>query len=290
MCRRAKEAFTSASAITLTCHAGLTNVAEPILVDNNPVAVIQYGAFVIADENETERADRLEHHTQAMRRLNADGATAEKIERLLLEKTPQRELNQWELSRQASLSLLSRIIYEYVSQKEKDYRLQQGAYHDLQLRLAAALAHAENLQETLPADSPIREAFEDILGAIEASVTVMHSLTRGQYLPQEYRFTRCYISELIDHAIVLARAEARKKEIDIDCALEPHNGRIALPISESHLQQALNNLIHNAVKYSYRTAPNSNRRLSAFEVAHRKGITQSSFPIMVSGLNPTSTI
>jgi signal transduction histidine kinase len=257
MCRRAELVIESQRSAPLLCHAGLTNITEPIAVNGKPFAAIQYGAFLV--DGEADLRERLARHQDAMVRLGASPGEAERI-RTLLELAPRRTEAEWEWVRQTLPPILTRILYPYVTQKERERLIQQGAYHDLQLRLQAALAHAENLISELPPTSPLREAVEDIMGAVEAGGTVLHSLTRGEYLPKDYRFKRHALRDFIERAITLCRSEARKKDIEITVEPLLADWRVSLQVSEQHLQQACNNLLQNAVKYSYRTTPDSKHR------------------------------
>jgi signal transduction histidine kinase len=99
------------------------------------------------------------------------------------------------------------------------------------------------------------------MSALEAISMVMHGLTRGEYLP-EYRFRPFPDRHFIDQAVRLCRAEADQKHVKIAVDLKPQNGNVAIQASEPHLQQAFNNLLHNAIKYSYRATESTQRYVS----------------------------
>lgn len=250
MCKRAKKAFQARKAVTFLCHAGLTNVTEPILVDGKAVAALQYGAFLEMDQENADK--RLFHHRQAMEQLGVEEQGATRIQQLLLEETPRRAPEELMQLRQTLMPILVRTISKYIMQREQEHRMQQGAYHDLQLKLQAALAYAENLTWELAANSEQQREAENIMNAVEASATVLHSLTRGQYLPDRYRFKPHPVINFVERALALCRAEAQHKGIEIRLDLQPDGGNVAIEASEIHLQQVFNNLLQNAVKYSYR--------------------------------------
>jgi signal transduction histidine kinase len=84
--------------------------------------------------------------------------------------------------------------------------------------------------------------------------------TLGEYL-EDYRFRPQYIASLIREAVRLYEPEANRRGIDIYVRFQRENGRNpSVEISRTHLQHALNNLVHNAVKYSFRTGPKSRHR------------------------------
>jgi signal transduction histidine kinase len=73
----------------------------------------------------------------------------------------------------------------------------------------------------------------------------------GQYL-EDYDFRVRSIGPLIYEAKRVYQAEAARRGIDIRISLkEPKEHPVE--ISRSHMQHALNNLVHNAVKYSFRS-------------------------------------
>jgi len=254
MCNRAQAGFGLREQRTLLCHAGLTVITDPIVVNDQVIAVIVYGSYIVRDES--DRQIRLARHSQAMRELKATKKEATLVRTLLLEETPEGDKEEWEWLHKTLPPIIGRLIDKYITHDEREKRIQVMAYHDLQLRLQAALSLAENVRRHIkrePAPAPKRvEEIEYVTGAIEAAGTVMHNLTRGRYLPEKYRFNYHTITSFIDSALMLCRPQAREKEIEFDIDLQPEDGRISIQASDLHLQQAFNNLLQNAVKYSYR--------------------------------------
>jgi signal transduction histidine kinase len=73
----------------------------------------------------------------------------------------------------------------------------------------------------------------------------------GHYL-EDYDFHKRSIGPLIYEAKRVYQGEAARRGIDIRISLkEPRDHPVE--ISRSHMQHALNNLVHNAVKYSFRS-------------------------------------
>jgi signal transduction histidine kinase len=255
-CGRAALILQAAQAQSLMCHAGLTAEAVTISVDDEPMAVLKYGAYVTADESSAEQEKRLAHHHEAMARLNATLEEAEQIKALLLDEKTQRTAAYLNTLRTNLPPLVQRILGKYLIQYENE----RMAYHDLQLRLQAAVSDAynlnESLTESLPKDSDLQEEVESILGSVMAMRMVMHNLTKGEYLSPEYRFKPHNVLDLINESVSLVRSQAKIKKLDLVVNVTPPNKGLQIPTSRSHLQEAFNNIIQNAIKYSYHTSSN----------------------------------
>lgn len=256
MCERAGKGVEVGRQQTHLCHAGLTAISEPIIVDGKLVAVILYGAYIV--ENEDNPSERIARHEQLMRDLGATAEESTHIRTLLLGHTRRKKKGEWEWLHRTLPLIIGRLLDKYIKYDEREKRIQRMAYHDLQLRLQAALSLAENLRrhfkkEESP-DKRTLEQIDNVAGAIEAAGTVMHNLTLGQYLPERYRFKYHTIRKFIDNALMLCRPQAHEKQIEFGFDLLPDDGRVHIQASEFHLQQAFNNVLQNAVKYSYRTA------------------------------------
>jgi signal transduction histidine kinase len=263
MCGRMRWVFGNLQPQTHVCHAGLTNEAHPITIDGEPLAAMQYGAYISEDTDREARRQQLQNTLQKLK------ATPDEI----------RELNELfdrpELLRiEEKVSTLRQTLPEIVTKLLTTHLLKQQsdlhAFHDLQMRLQSAQALAESLQrdvkalaETRQVDAKMLESKAGhVVGAIQAMGTTMHSLTRGQYLPRKYTFEPKNILHYIDKALLLVRAQAARKNLDIRVDFSPRPG-YTIWASEIHLQEAFNNLVQNAVKYSYSTprgAPDSKRR------------------------------
>jgi signal transduction histidine kinase len=158
--------------------------------------------------------------------------------------------------------ILSRVLkgvaYEYSHYRERDKRIQRAAYHDVQIRLQAALAYAENLQHNFVPSASEHASLESLMGAVSSAATVMHNLSHGAFLPEKYIFTRCDIADLIRRTAAFFRAEAASKNIRIEIDFRPNH--FVIQASELHLEQAISNLLQNAVKYSYRGSSDFSER------------------------------
>ena len=254
MCSRAKTGFELPAQPPMLCHAGLTVSMDPIRVQGKIIAVILYGAYTVSDESDPGL--RIARHERAMRALKATRGQATEIKNLLLNETAQAEKAEWDWLHKTLPPIISRLIEKYILHAEREKRILRLAYHDVQLRLQSALSLAENVSRHIKKEAhPNMKRVEEIdyvTGAIEAAGTVMHNSSRGQYLPENYRFIYHPVSSFINSALMMCRQEAREREIEFEKELQPEGGHFRIQASDLHLQQAFNNLFQNAVKYSYR--------------------------------------
>jgi len=252
-CGRAARVLEAAERQSLLCHAGLTVEAAPISVDGAPMAVLKYGAYVRSKEDAEQRAERFKRHEQAMQQLHATERQAAEIRQLLLDETTQRSAEELETLDANLPRLVTRMLGRYLVHYENE----RMAYHDLQLRLQAAVSDAFNLNETLSEKSGLGsdalEESEAMLGSVLAMRMVLHNLTKGEYLSPEYRFKQHNVLDFINESVSLVRSQAKVKKLDLVVNLTPGSG-LLIVASKPHLQEAFNNLIQNAVKYSYHTS------------------------------------
>ncbi|MGQ4809596.1 hypothetical protein NKDENANG_03019 [Candidatus Entotheonellaceae bacterium PAL068K] len=254
-CDRALAVFTSQREQPGLCHAGLHNEAVPIKLRGQMCAVLLCGET----QFEGQREAALQKHAQVVARLDlSKGQAVQLRQRLLQVKTysPQRMA-----LFKATLVKLMQYFYEIVEQEERLRHTVERVSHEIQIRLQAVVAEAENLALDLTSLSP-EEAVEqsnNLLYTTLALSTVVQSLNLGASLA-EYRFQKRSIAGLVYEAVHLYEAEAARRGISLNVTLEPLTGPPPmLQISASHLQYALNNLVHNAVKYSFRGQPDRPR-------------------------------
>jgi two-component system phosphate regulon sensor histidine kinase PhoR len=156
--------------------------------------------------------------------------------------------------------ILSNVIAKYLKQKNDDKQNLENAYHDLQIRMQGALAEIEVLHMETATSEDANQGFAKAIAAIQSASTTLHRLTQGQYLPDYYDFQRFEIKNFILRSIENCKAQADYRGIEIRTDLLLPNFSYKIQASEEHLQLAFDNLLQNAVKYSYRTSPNSRHR------------------------------
>lgn len=132
--------------------------------------------------------------------------------------------------------------------------------HELQTRLQTIIALSENLMSevgTVSSEDAYKMTSEVLYASLALDTTVM-SLSQDM---TEYNFRRRPIENLLDEAKRIYQAQANARGIDILIELAPLNGASPiLEISRNHLQLAFNNLIHNAIKYSFHGPPEGKHR------------------------------
>jgi len=256
-CERAQEAFDADAGGAgyeelRLCHAGLYNQTLQVKVNNVVRAVLSYGEMQI--EGDEYRHNSLQRHAEVVRRLGLSDEQAERLRGLLL------SAKTFSLEHLASLGTslpkVKQWFYTLIDEEDRVQRSVEKVSHEIQTRLQAVIANAENLSvemDTLPRDEACRRT-DQLLYAALALDTVVQNL--GEYL-EDYRFRRQPLIPLLLEARNLYEAEARRRGIEIHITL--HSDAPVLELSSHHLQLALNNLMHNAVKYSFRSGASRSR-------------------------------
>ncbi len=246
-CNRASIALDTKEEQLTLCHAGLYNQAVPIKVNGETRAVILFGEMQI--EGESYQAKSLNNHQEAVKKLGLNDQNAAKLRDLLL------DAKKYSPGRLDEIKKVFPRVEEwfYVLMDEED-RLKTGmdrVTHDMQTRLQAIIANAENLVLELPmiSTTEAQKMAREVLFSALALDTLVQNL--GHYL-EDYDFRKRSIGPLIYESKRVYEAEAARRGIDIRIYLKEPKEH-PLEISRNHMQHALNNLVHNAVKYSFRS-------------------------------------
>jgi len=253
-CARAREAFGASTAFDALriCHAGLWNQTVPVRVNNAVRAVLSYGEMQI--EGPTFRERTLQGHEEVIRRLGLNPEQAAALRETLL---ATRTFTPEQLEGLAnSLPKIKQWFYTLIDEEDYLRRNVENVSHEIQTRLQAVLADADNLCNEFDSLSQeeMRERIDELLYAAQALDTVVQNL-ESEYL-EEYQFIRQPLLGMLMKARNLYFAEARRRGIEIHIHLHPD---VSISLSEHHIQLALNNLMHNAIKYSFRSAPGRTR-------------------------------
>jgi signal transduction histidine kinase len=256
MTKRAGEGFRDEQWKPFVCHAGLTTESHPIRINGKTMAVLQFGAYREAEETNIEY--RLSRHRQAMMKVGASKEQAENILQRLLDQNLVRKKADREWLRHTVPPIIERIIYESIKHREQEERLLQRAIHEIQIQLQAILAEAEGILDDLQEVNDIQpfllNSAQNLMGTVETMGMVLQNVMQGRYLPEVYRFESHDIRDLVTQAISLCHPLAQQKNIGFKEELRPEHQPVRLKVSALHLQHAFNNLVHNAVKYSYGSA------------------------------------
>jgi signal transduction histidine kinase len=233
------------------CHAGIYNKSIPITIDNEVRAVLTFGQMQIDGTGFVERA--LERHLQLVEELKLDKENSAELSRLLLE-TKKFSTSQLE-NFERLLSKFEDWFRTVIEREDRLRRNRERIRHELVTRIQPIIAEAEILLQEIPvlnADEITRYA-QRILHGTLALGTVVQSL--GSPLPS-YRFRMEPITRILEEAANIYRPEAEQRGIEIRVSSDD---MIKLEFSRDHLQIAINNLVHNAVKYSFRSRTGSPR-------------------------------
>ncbi len=252
--RRARVARENRRAGLTLCHAGIYNYAAPVVLDNDVKAVILYGELRLAGD--AHEAESLEKHREAVANLELDAEQAQKLRSLLVETKLYSEDEFAHL--QTTLPRVAEWLYRIFDDEEKARHHIEKVTHEIQTRIQSILnAEVLLLEFDELKKHELKRGIHEIINSAEALATVVNNLGKFQ---REYRFRRQRLEALLVEAKRIYESEARRKYIDIKINFSPVDGRDAyLEFSREHLQLALNNLMHNAIKYSFRGAQGRDR-------------------------------
>lgn len=253
-CDRAALALKSQCEEPTICHAGMYNQTTPIKIGGETRAVLLYGQMQI--EGAEHRRKALEKHREAVAKLNLDRDQAARVKQLLLSSktyTPQ----QLKVLKRL-LSKAEEWLYAMIDEEDRAKDIVERTTHEINTRLQAVIANAENLATEIDYLSPEEAAMmaRSVLDSAKAFDTVVQTL--GEHL-EDYNFRSQTLGGLIQEAKDLYEGEATRRGIEIRMELQrAYDRNASVYVSRRHLQFAINNLLHNSVKYSFRG--NANRR------------------------------
>lgn len=254
-CNRAERALSSEVEGVMLCHAGLYNQAIPIQVHGETRAVLLYGEMQIDDEE--HRARSLKAHERVTAALGLDVHQADQLRTSLLNAKKQ-SLDELELYR-TKLPKVEQWFFRLMDEEDRTQGSVERVAHEIQTRLQAVIADSENLVNELDSLSTedIHQRANRVLYGALALDTVVQNV--GRFLG-DYRFRRQAIAPLLVEAKQVYESEANRRGIDITIRLHHADaGASTVSFSKTHLQHAINNLLHNAIKYSFRSASGRRR-------------------------------
>lgn len=170
-------------------------------------------------------------------------------------------------------------------QNERKY-IAERSLHEIVTRLQAVIAEADNLISQIDeGDLELaKQTALAVLKSAESLDTVAQNL--GNYL-EAYQFKRYSLKYLVDQSVQLYEAEATRRYVQINTHFQHPSD---VEVSKNHLQYALNNLIHNAIKYSFRGGNNHQRktlnRYVKIDGQHEKGFYKLSISNYGVGILP----
>lgn len=252
--RRAREAFRSDDpALSVLCHAGIRNRRVPIRVGKEVKAVFIHGEVPAAEDAERS----IELHNEAVRKLNLNEEQAARLRALLL------QVGKYEPAQLKTIENLiatvEKMLCSWAEEEEKIRHTIESVTHELVTRLQGVMARAENLQKEANLLSPreVGDQASEIVESTNQLNTVVQNL--GDYLEAYYWATQP-IEPILRDSKRTYEAEAAKHGIEIRLELVGVAGASRqIELSRRHMQYTINNLLHNAIKYSFRGAHNRQR-------------------------------
>lgn len=254
-CLRAEQAFDDHKPRLTCCHAGLWNQAIPIEVDEQVRAVLLFGEMLIADEISMQQT--MENHQQTVDTFKLTSKDAEDLKASLL-KVKKHSPKQIEDFRNKLLPIEA-YLYSMIDHEQEIAHNLEKVVHELQTRLQAVIANSENIMMEASTLKPreVRDMANRLLSSAEALSVIVNNLGDFQ---QAYQFQSEKIRPLFVEAWRIYSAEADERYIKFRINLERFDGtEPQIDMSRQHLELAINNLMHNAIKYSFNGSANRER-------------------------------
>jgi len=246
-CMRAAESFVNAKPQLTSCYAGIWNQALPIIVNDEVQASLLLGEMLIDDG--AHMRETMEKHRQAVEMLGLSAEEAANL-RDALGEVKKQSLDKLQEFREKLLPIET-YLYTLIHREKSMEHEQEKVVHELQTRLTAIMAHSENIamEATTLKPRQIREMAQSLLNSAIAMTVVVNNL--GDFR-QSYLFKREKIRPLFIEAWRVYNAEAMERNIKFHINLSPLDGREPeIELSRRHMELAVNNLMHNAIKYSF---------------------------------------
>lgn len=250
---RAEAALNSnESVVKECCWAGVQNERKPIKIDGNTKALLVYGGGQLVKGR--NRAESLKNHHRAVRELNLSEEQAARLKNELekIEPCSEKDFNKL----QSIISKLERLLSILEEKQNERKYIAERSLHEIVTRLQAVIAEADNVISQIDSGDLelAKKTALSVLNSAESLDTVAQSL--GNYL-EAYQFRRYSLKYLVDQSVKLYEAEATRKGVQIRMNFQHPSD---VEVSKNHLQYAINNLIHNAIKYSFRGGYNQQRK------------------------------
>lgn len=254
MKERARTVFQSGRHELTCCHAGLYNQLVPIVMDGKVRAVVAYGEVNLAgDVNRHASYVRFNEFSEKMEFTHQQRSDL----RMLHVRAAPYSMREFERVH-GVLDNILQLLYAVLDREEESRKNTEHVKHELQMRLQSLLPAIESLDANLPnlSAEETKEKVSRVFGAAKGMRTVLHTLTSGQFLEQ-YHFKEQPIWPLIHSSKTTYEPEAFRRGIEI--AAHTRHASMSVEISREHFQLALDNIIYNAVKYSYQSAEDRHR-------------------------------
>lgn len=246
-CHRAKQASIDGDPKLTCCHAGIWNQASPVKINGYVEAVFLYGETLIDDPDYMQTT--FDHHLKAVKALKLSNEDARRLYDAL-NKVKRSSLRKLEENRNV-LSDIEVVLFGIADEEQKQLRNLEKAVHELQTRLQAIFSLAENMVtgSYSKKSSDLRQEAARMLSKAEGLATIVNNLGEFQ---EEYQFKPTKLRPIFSRAWSIYEDEAKDRNIKLRINLEKiSDSDPVLELSPRHIEWAINNLIHNAIKYSF---------------------------------------
>jgi len=263
----------SAKGMPEVCHAGLWNIAKPISIKGQDVATFITGQVRIDNEKKSKKSDEIFFE------FIKDFSEPEKKKLQDLYKKTQKVEESIFTSRLMSCladiqDYIEHLIYQKIYDDERRRHKIQNLSHDFLLIIQAILNKAENLKDEIEEggrDKELAMMSEDVIReTLKLSYFIKNMI--GSMMPEgeaESFYEPINTLELLNESISLFQNEACNKGVIIYpprlVMVDKNDDNVTFPVIDAckdDLSRMFNNLIQNAVKYSYNGGPGSNRYVS----------------------------
>jgi signal transduction histidine kinase len=247
------------------CHAGMYNMLVKIIIKGETRGVLSFGEMHLKDHTHQERAE-VKYH-ELLKELKVGDAEEKELRRLFddTKKYSIEKLKEMNSYIHVAITNINNLFNSILNAEDNFKTTVSKVRHDIQTRLQAVVSEAEPLAKEFNELTPqeIQQGAIDIYYTTLALSNATHNLG-GDYLG-EYQFRRTNIKPILEQAKKIYGGEARHHGIDI--FISSIDGKLPeLEVSSRHIEYAINNLVHNAVKYSFRSGPNRHRYVRIYGI------------------------
>lgn len=151
------------------------------------------------------------------------------------------------------LTKLARTFNDMLDRLERGFLREQrfttDAAHELKTPLAPLRSEAEIMLRRPRTNGEYKEAMQRILGEMERMSTMVQLLLQLSRVEEarEYELQNIRLSDFVDTILQRKYPELKKKDIQLHYDIHPD---VEIRINGSHLEQIIQNLLNNAIKYT----------------------------------------
>ncbi|MDR3630264.1 MAG: ATP-binding protein [Desulfocapsaceae bacterium] len=234
------------------CYVGLWNIALPIEIGGRVVGVLLSGQRKISDNQKSAISNTtfenfLEGITDNNKKVRL---------RKCFNETQAIDENEFNSNLLNNLKEFQEIFFEWIYEQQKDIReFRQHVHtlaHEFLIPIQAIIADSENLfvEQSEPELKRISKNILDEMQKLGIIAENMRSSILGAKYYQ-YEFSNRNIFEILTKSIDLYQSEANQKNVVIKSPSSLSGNFPIIELEYKQMQIAINNLLQNAVKYSF---------------------------------------